>query len=60
MADLKDMYQEKAEELAQEEYKTDFYDLPEDTQMAVYNLAMGLVTDRLMDEADLRRKEEGI
>lgn len=55
--DLKDMYQNKAEELALEDYDSEFYDLLDDTRLIVYNLAIEQVHDNLAAQADLRRKD---
>lgn len=57
MVDIKGLYQEKADELAQEEHNAEFYDLPDATQIALYSKAMELVNDNLTVQADLRRKE---
>lgn len=53
--DLKGLYQAKSEELAQEKYALEFYDLPEKTQLVIYELAMELVNDTLISQAE--RKE---
>lgn len=58
--DIKGAYQDKAEEIAIEEYKQDFYDLPQDIQLDVFNRAMEEVNERLMDQAEnLRDRLEG-
>ena len=46
--DIKALYQAKAEELALEKYDQDFYNLPNDTQLVLYNLAMEQVNDNLI------------
>ena len=51
--DLKELYQNKAEELASGE----FYDLPEANQVEIYQKAIELVHDKLADQADIMRKE---
>ena len=55
--DIKDRYQEKAEELADTEYGMDFYDLPEGLRLEVYGRAVELVHDDLASEADSLRKD---
>ena len=48
--DLKEKYQEKAEELAEEEHGNGFYALPEKLQSQLYDRARILVHDDLMAE----------
>ena len=57
--DLKESYQNKAEELAQEQYGegAEFYDLPDSVQQALYSRAMELVNDMLISRADSLRDE---
>ena len=50
--DYKDWIQNKAEELAQEEYGTEFYDLPEATRDIIYNRASELYVDFYADKID--------
>ena len=45
-----------AEELAEELYGKDFYDLDKDTQYAVYNQATQQYVERLCDQGDNLRK----
>jgi len=51
--DLKGMYQEKADEIADERFGKDFYDLNEKCQLCIYNEAMQEVTDRLVMQAEM-------
>ena len=57
--DLKGMYQEKAQELAERDYgeEIDFYDLPNSIQSKLYGEAEILVHEGLQDQADMMRKE---
>lgn len=55
--DLKDMYQEKAEDLAEQRFGKDFYDLDDQTQNIIYNEAIVLVDDSLILRADSMRKD---
>ena len=48
MSDLKDMYQECAEELAQERYGMGFYELAEGLQDLIYEEAMDRTVERLI------------
>ena len=58
--DVKGRYQDKAEELAIERYDNDFYSLPDNKQLELYNEAMVIVTDALVTEAEaLRDAKEG-
>ncbi len=47
-----------AEELAENRYGKDFYDLDDDTQYAVFNEAMGEYSDRMADMGDYLRKAQ--
>ena len=52
MSDLKGMYQEKAEELADQVHGVDFHDLSDEQQGIIYQRAMESVDDKLSDQAD--------
>jgi hypothetical protein len=52
VSDYKDAMQKIADEMAQETYEKDFYDLPQHLQMEVYNEAMAEYVNRLCDQAD--------
>jgi len=63
--DLKNMYQERADEIADKRFDKDFYDLDEKCQLCVYNEAMAQISeelicraDSLIDELWLQEKEE--
>ena len=58
MMDYKEAYQLHAEELAQERYGMDFYDLSSELQSAIYDEAMRQVTDNWYAVADQMRDEE--
>ncbi len=47
---LKDLYQQKAEDLAWEKYDMSFYELPEDTQSKIYNMVVELVNESFLVE----------
>lgn len=47
-----------AEEIAEQRYQKDFYDLPTDLQMEVYGDATVTYTERLCDAADYHRHAE--
>ena len=55
---LKDMYQSVAEEIAQEDYGQEFYDLSDKLQDKVYRRAMQRINEGFMDKADMMRKNE--
>lgn len=55
MKDLKELYQIKADEIAETKYGVDFYDLPQDVQLAVYREAEAAVADDLAYQADAIR-----
>jgi hypothetical protein len=55
---LKDMYQSAAEEIADEDYGQEFYDLSDKLQDRVYRKAMQRINDGLLDRADSMRKNE--
>jgi len=46
------MYQEKAEELADQVHGVDFHDLSDEQQGIIYQRAMESVDDKLSDQAD--------
>lgn len=52
--DVKELYQEKAEDIAEGEYGDSFYNLPQETRLAIYSRAIDIVHDNLITEADLR------
>lgn len=63
--DYKDRIQEIADRIADKEYDKDFYDLPNDKQIEVYQVAMDEYYDNLADLTDLmidkkRLKELGM
>ena len=47
-----------AEELAEERYGREFYDLPKNLQYETFSEAMQAYSDRLADRADYLRKAE--
>lgn len=47
-----------AEELAMEYFESDFYDLPQELQLKVYQAAMSEHWNKLADQADYLRKRE--
>lgn len=51
---LKEQYQLKADELAEERYGCGFYDLLDQDQSSIYKEAMDLVNGNLIDQAGLR------
>ena len=51
--DIKGMYQDKAEEIAEERYNKDYYSLMPNLQLEVYNDAMLDVHDNLAAQADM-------
>lgn len=57
---MKDKIQERAMDMAYEQYNKDFYDLTEAQQTEIYNKAESLVMDEMVDEADTMRKEMAI
>ena len=52
MMGYKDWIQNKAEDIANQEYGLGFYDLPEQTQTVVYNRAMEANKDYVADQID--------
>lgn len=60
--DLKWEYQKRADELVLKKYgeDIDFYDLLEKDQDRIYRKAMELIDEELQDQADMRRKMEGL
>jgi hypothetical protein len=50
--DYKDWIRNRAMELAEEKYDTDFYDLPDHLQIEVYNQAIEDYKDHYADEID--------
>lgn len=57
MADLKEAYQLRAEELARAHFDSAFYDLPLETQDEVYGDAVLSVNEDLAASADNWRKQ---
>lgn len=55
--DLKGMYQERADEIADERFGKDFYELDEESQYLIYNEAMVWVNEELICSADSLRDE---
>jgi len=55
--DLKEMYCERADEIAMELYNQEFYDLPSDMQEKVWRMAESGVVEGCYDRADMMRKE---
>ena len=58
MTGYKDWIQNKAEDIANQEYGLGFYDLPEQTQTVVYNRAMEAHKDYVADQIDKARDDE--
>ena len=58
MMDLKEMYQERAEEISMEKYDCEFYDLSQERQLDVYLQAERGVVDEVVDHADNLRKSQ--
>lgn len=58
MKDLKEMYQEKAEEIAQRRYRKEFEELNRMQQDVVYMMATKLVGEELQEEAEKLGEEE--
>lgn len=56
--DLKEMYIERADELAMELYDKEFYDLSSELQDKVWRQAERGVVDDCFDRADMMRKEQ--
>ena len=56
--DYKMRIQEKAEEIAEENYGKDFYDLSGSMQSKIYERAIREIEDMLADQADMMRKGE--
>ena len=54
--DYKDAIQAIFEEMVQNEFGTDYWNLPEDEQYRLYNLATREYADRMADRADYLRK----
>ena len=61
MSDYKWDIQMIFEELCQEIWECDYWDVPQDEQYRIYNLAMRQYSERLADRADwlLDREREG-
>ena len=57
-SDYKYDIQMKAEEIAEEEFGTEFYSLPQDVQMQVYQRGMDVWRDDQCARADYLRKAE--
>jgi len=57
MKELKAMYQEKADEMANERFDKDFYELDEENRCRIYNEAMVWVNEELICRADSLRDE---
>ena len=55
--DIKGMYQEKAEEIATEEYGKEFEELPVVEQELVYEMAIVLVGEELQEKAEALGEE---
>ena len=58
--DLKMSYQDKVEELAQERYNKEFYELPDDIRYALSKEAEHIVNEHLIAAADVAREEREI
>ena len=56
MKDIRDLYLQRAEQLAEMTYDTDFYSLSKARQYEVYQLAEQDVNSDIVDEADFRRE----
>lgn len=55
--DLDEMYEDKAQELTEQEYgEDDFYDLPEADKMRIYSRAIELVHENLTEQAMAREE----
>ncbi|MBA7613591.1 hypothetical protein ES703_20842 [subsurface metagenome] len=54
MADIEEMYTNRAEEIAQQRYGREFNDLPNSLQSQVWLEAERLVRDKVADQADLQ------
>ncbi|GAI24463.1 unnamed protein product [marine sediment metagenome] len=52
MFDVKDMTTLKADEIADQRYGREFYDLPKDQQFKVWHEAEAFVRDQIATEAD--------
>ena len=52
--DIKAMYQEQAEELAETQYHSEFHDLHGDIRNSIYQVAMVMVNDKLVSQAEAR------
>jgi hypothetical protein len=57
-ADMKDMYQSMAEQIADEDFGQEFYDLSTSQQNKVYRKAIQRINDMFADKADMMRKNE--
>lgn len=55
--DIKGMYQNKAEEIADTRFDKDFYDLSEEQQSQIYGEAITQVNEELVCSADNLREE---
>ena len=58
MKDLKEMYMERADQLAMQIYDKEFYDLTKEQQDKLYGVAESDVVNGLADYADCLRKAE--
>ena len=56
MFDIKEKYQERADEIAEEKYGKEFYDLTSDQRGEVWLAAERDVADGMADHADFLRK----
>ena len=54
----KDRIQSLADEIAQEDYGQEFYDLSPKLQIKVYEIAIDRLNDMMADRADMMRKNE--
>lgn len=52
MVDYKDWIENRAHELAEERYNKDYYDLPKDIQLEIYNRAEADYTDHYASQID--------
>jgi len=52
MFDVKDMTQTRADEIAEQRYGRDFYELPKQVQFKVWHEAEAAVRDEIATEAD--------
>lgn len=54
--DYKEWIQKRAEDMADGEYNSGFYGLPEEVQLAVYNRAIEDYKDHVADKIDATRE----